>query len=246
MPAMRIVVMILLLANLAFLAWANWIDRPAPLRPATVTTAALPRLVLAAESAKDIAAESARQAKPRIAEAVLAPLPEGTERCVTVGPFNDLATSARAAALLRERGLEPRQRTEEGERWEGYWVYIGGLNTVADEARVLLELQNNGIRDAHSMPASEQGRRVSVGLFTEREGAERRAGAVRRLGFEPQIVERRQPGTVYWVDLTLTSQNQTVPSEGLTGMGRGRTLEIKPCPVRTGSAEPGSRAANIG
>ena len=39
-------------------------------------------------------------------------------RCVSVGPFNDLARAARGAALLRERGFNPRQRAEQGETWE--------------------------------------------------------------------------------------------------------------------------------
>jgi hypothetical protein len=114
--------------------------------------------------------------------------------------------------------------------WEGFWVYVDDLATAADESKLIKALEGAGINDAQPMPGSE--RRVSVGLFSERERAERRAQAVKRLGYEPEITERRQAGTVYWVDLDMGSPERSVPTEGLLSLeSAGARLEVRVCPT---------------
>jgi len=127
--------------------------------------------------------------------------------------------------------------------WEGFWVYVDGLKSAADEAKVVKTLERAGISDALAMPDSDAGRRVSVGLFTEKARAEKRASAVKRLGYTTEIVERKQPGTVYWVDLQLGANDRTVSTEGLlSDEDAGGHLEIRVCPASTpapASPKPG-------
>jgi hypothetical protein len=167
-----------------------------------------------------------------LAQPVTATAGIDTGRCVSIGPFNDLAQAARGAALLRDRGFDPKQRAEPGEMWEGYWVSVGGLRTTADESRLMKALDRAGIRDARVMPDEPGGRRVSVGLFSERERADRRAEAVRKLGFGAEVSERTQPGTVYWVDMDVGANNRSVPTDGLLSLeDKGSRIEIRVCPA---------------
>ncbi len=53
------------------------------------------------------------------------------------------------------------------------------------------------------MPGSGAARQVSVGLFSERQRADRRAQAVQKLGLQPEVGERKVPGTVFWEDVSL-------------------------------------------
>jgi hypothetical protein len=141
--------------------------------------------------------------------------------------------------LLRERGFAPRQRAQQGETWEGYWVFVGGLKSAADETKLVAALTRAGLTDAHAMPEAGSGRRVSVGLFSERDRAEKRAQAVKKLGFAAEVAERRQPGTVYWVDLDLGANERTVPTEGLLSIeDAGSRLEIRVCPVSAPAPTP--------
>ena len=236
---MRVTFFVLLGLNLVYLAWAGWVAAPDPEPLVAEVNRKLPQLTLASEEQPT---DSTALSRPVTSRAPLpAPVspPEGTpvastessSRCVSVGPFNDLAHAARGAALLRERGFDPEQRAEQGETWEGFWVYVGNLASAADETRVVQALARAGLRDARPMPATGEGRRVSVGLFTERARAERRAQTVKRLGFAAEIVERRQPGTVYWVDIELEDDSRTVPMEGLLSLeNAGARLEIRVCP----------------
>lgn len=239
---MRIAFFVLLAINLVYLAWAGWIDAPTPPAVVAKTGPVLPELKLASEGAPTDQTKLATPdalASQRLAALASNDVPPAgatNTRCVSIGPFSDLARAARGAALLHDRGFNPKQRAEQGEMWEGFWVYVGGLKSAADEAKVVKTLERAGINDAHAMPDRDEGRRVSVGLFTEKERAEKRAAAVKRLGYTAEVVERKQPGTIYWVDLELGASDRTVPTEGLlSDEDAGARLEIRVCP---GSAPP--------
>jgi len=220
---MRAIIILLVLANVAFFAWSHWVARPDG--PAAAPTASTPRLVLASEA----------PAAP--------PLPtlrftEGAE-CVSLGPFLDLTETARASTGLREAGLAPRQRAKEGTVWNGYWVSLAGLDDAAAAEQLVERLRGAGIGDAYVMPAEGQGPTISLGLFTERPRALRRMDEVRALGFEPQVEERQRTGTVYWIDVDVASAEQlpdpaTFEDEG----GRIFRLEVKACDLEGRSSEP--------
>ena len=234
MRDVRTAVFILIFVNLAFMAWAHWIDVPLE-PPVNQIDARLPRLVLASETPARAATAVKAAAVPQIAAAP-GDAPAGTltppaQRCVSVGPFNDVAQVTRAGSLLQERGFTPQQRSEDGDVRDGYWVYVAGIKRAADETRVLRTLQDAGISDAHAMASADDGRRVSVGLFTERPRAEKRARVVEHLGFSPDIIERRRPGTVYWLDLELGTSDATVSTEGLVPPDQGGArIQAKGCP----------------
>jgi len=196
--------LVLLFANVAFFAWSAWIDTPPAAAPAA-TEKKLPPLVLASEdeAGKTAAAASgtATAARP--------------ESCISVGPFDSQEMADGAAKQLRDRGYDPRQRSEEGERWDGYWVYVGNLKNELEEARVMRTLIQAQLNDARIMPVAPEGRRVSVGVFSERIRAERRAHAIERLGLSPTIGERRTPGTVYWEEVDLKPGDPAVVTDGL-------------------------------
>jgi hypothetical protein len=133
--------------------------------------------------------------------------------------------------LLRERGFAPKQRAENGDAWAGYWVYVPNLKSEAEQAETLRKLEAAGVMDAHSMPDSGGGLQVSVGLFSDRGGADRRARSVQRLGLKADIMEKSQAGTLYWVDLNPDGSKQAVPTEGLLALEEaGTRLEMKVCP----------------
>jgi hypothetical protein len=232
---------VLLAVNVLFLAWGSWVDTPRQAK-ANDATSRLPRLQLVSElPAAERTAETGGETR-KTALRGLAPVgpPSETPRCMSVGPFSDLTNAARAASVLRERGFSPQQRAEEGERWEGFWVSIGGIGSDPEATRVLRNLERNGITDAHTMPASDEGRRISVGLFSERGRAERRAQAVQKMGLKPEITERKQPGTVYWVDMSVRPGGATVPVQEIAPEGSGSRVSVQACPAGAGVLPAGA------
>lgn len=265
---MRATFFLLLLANLAFLAWATLID-VAP-EPPSDSIAQLPRLQLLSEvkprqpavspapaaATSGASATTATQGSPgnvdpaassttSAAASPAAASPAATassERCVTIGPFGDPEQASEAVALLQDRGFAPRSHVEESHEPQGYWVYIGGLKSASAETRTVELLERNGVTDAKIMPSSdEDGRRVSVGLFTRHGDAERRARAVRSLGLSVQIEEQRQAKAASWIDVNLDSSAQALPTASLLALEEdGSKLEIEECPS---DAAPSGQAA---
>jgi hypothetical protein len=227
---MRTLIGILIFANLAFGAWALFIDRPVE-PPRARDISKLPRLYLASEAMPGEAPATAANAANGTATTAL------PVHCETVGPFGDIAAAATAAAVLQARGLVPAQRAEPGPDLVAYWVYLDNVPNDAAAAQLLSKLHEGGVTDARIMPAASADlRRISVGLFNEHQGADRRSRLVKSLGLTPVVTEQHQSQATYWVDLNLTPA-QTLSTEGLLpAKANGAHLEIRDCPAPAGSA----------
>lgn len=234
---MRAVFSFLLLANLAFLAWAEWIDVPEP-APANDVYARLPRLKLIGEQPAENNRPSSGSARKTALEKPVPP----ASRCLSIGPFDDQASATRGASVLRDRGLVPRQRAGQGEISKGFWVYIGGLKDDREVALILRTLEQSHVEDAHVMPDTGDVHQVSVGLFSERDRADRRAQALRKLGLQPEVGERTVPGTVFWMDVDLPPGAASPTAGDVAGEGgAGTHVGVTPCPNEV-SSPPGGAA----
>jgi len=226
----RATVLALLLANLLYMGWAEWIDVPPP--PPQSSIAGLPRLTLV----NDL--PPAKRAALPSKMALETPAPQ----CVSVGPFDDPAVAAKAVAILRAKSFAPQQRTAESPAIRRFWVYLDAFRSDATEMRVLHRLESAGIDDAEAMPAdAAAGRRVSLGLFTDRDRAASRVRAVRNMGFKPVLTERMLPGTVYWLDLTLPSGSAPVPLKDVSALepgGGSSPISVQSCASIPPSAAP--------
>lgn len=223
----RVIFVALLLINLLYMAWAEWIDVPPPPQPNPI--ASLPRLKLAS----DLPPDRRAAAPAKMALQTAAP------QCVSVGPFTDPAIAARAVEVLKAKNFAPQQRAAELQAVRRYWVYLDNLSSDAAVTRVLHRLERAGIDDAEAMPPQAGGRRISLGLFDATARAQRRLNAVRSMGFKPVMAERMLPGTVYWLDLTLASNAVAVPLKEVSDLapaGSGNPISVQSCPAATVSA----------
>jgi hypothetical protein len=234
----RHVLFALLFANLAYFAWSQLVDAPRPV-PENAAFAKLPRLKMRNE-----AVQPAPGAAAGSAHKVALNMSAGAGSCVSIGPFGDIGSSARAAAVLKDKGFDPQQRAVAGETSDGFWVYVGGLKTESQVDRVRQDLVFHGISDAHAMPDSGAAdRRVSVGLFSERERADKRAKQVQKLGLKAEVAERKLPVSMYWVDVTPPTENSSVPIDDLLAEGVGSKVGVQACPPPAVPAVTASPAA---
>jgi hypothetical protein len=243
----------LLLANVFYFAWARW-HSPGDRLPAEAAVTSVPTLQLAEEALTPLA-----QSSERTAGAVSEELPAGQAaqdepvdpaeqvaastgaregelltsvvRCVTIGPFRDLAEATQASATLRGGGYDPRTRVAEGDVWAGLWVYLADLPSHEEAQRAMALLKRRGISDAYIMPSADLTNDISLGVFSEPARAQRRAEEIRTLGFTPTIADRTRRGTVYWIDLDLKPTDGIIsPDELQSESGRIVRLEVLACP----------------
>lgn len=221
---MRTLFFVLLLCNLGYFAWAFWVDVPvAP--PVNEALAKLPALKLADEvplSQRPLA----QAAKPEVTA------------CFSVGPFGDADNSARAMGILKQKGFEPKQRADQGQTQDGYWVFVN-MKDQSEIDRALVTLEHGGIRDAIIMPVTPDvgGRRLSLGVYTDRARAEKRAQLVQQTGLKGEVGERKLPATQYWLDMAPLTGTNSVPMQDLFAEGVSSKITVQPCPASV-SAPP--------
>jgi hypothetical protein len=205
---------VLLFANIAWYAWTHWVATP----DQPLATAA---------AAEGQTLKLAREAAPAKAPARSA---AGSNSCLSLGPFTDLTDAARASTLLRENELQPRQRAGEGVVWRGFWVTLEGVPDRAAANAVIEKLRRAGVSDAYAMPGDGRDVTISLGLFSERQRAQRRFDDAKAIGLTPRIVDRERSGTVYWIDVDVVPPAQLPDAAQLQGEGgRILRLEVIPC-----------------
>jgi hypothetical protein len=156
------------------------------------------------------------------------------KRCISVGPFRDVAEAAHAASTLRTGGYDPRQRVAEGEVWAGVWVYLP-VTPQRSAADTLAKLKAGGIEDALEMPGPNEGSVISLGLYSDSKRAQGRVTQVQSLGLSPALTDRKRTGDVYWIDIDLKATDSVLKPSDLEGeAGRIVRLEVKGCPAAAG------------
>ena len=218
---MRVPFLILLLANILFLAWSFWVATPASI-DAPVAPPANPRgLRLAAESATTGAGAATRETSPAGAA------------CVSFGPFVDAASLADASARLERLGYRARSRQATEEIASARWVSVTDLATPADAANALTALRAVGLADAYVVTDTTPATTISVGVVNDPARADEVAATVRGAGLEPRITVRTRSADVSWLDVD-RSDNEGLPDvsalRGGTGAA-GATLEMRVCPA---------------
>jgi hypothetical protein len=193
----RAALLLLLLANLAFFAWMQWLAPRDAQLPASPKVNA-PRLELV-QDARVVA---------------------GDGGCVTVGPFASNELAARARQTLGDAGYSSLPREVDTRELDGYWVYLEAPATEAGERRLLDRLKKGGITDAAAL-GEDGSRRISLGIFSDEARAVAQSERVARLQLLPQIEAREKGGTAIWLDLTLKSDSPPLEGQKCWGYGTG-------------------------
>lgn len=245
---MRTAFLALLLVNLMFLAWTEWID--VPVSPPNAI-ADLPRLRLVAHARSSGADSSAAPASDastaasdvgqgteaagvRAASAQLTAAPQVAgaafaAQCVAVGPFDSSADASQALKRLGGQDLSPRQRVAQGRPTRWYWVYLPSPGGASRVSQVLQQLRAGGIDGVQ--PISAGGKQViSLGLFQDLQLATRRQRLAQRNGFHPVLADRLVSKPAYWLDLWVPGGAQALPLDVLKA-GVGSAIGSQPCPA---------------
>jgi hypothetical protein len=231
---LRALFLLLLLANILFLAWARWVAPPPAVagRP-TPGSAGASSIRLVSES--PLAAE--------LSSAVLATglsdANAGALACVSGGPYLDQATAGQAASRLERLGFTSRQRASRDDVWVGQWVRVENLATAEDAANALVALEAAGIAGADVLADEPPGNVVSLGEFADPAKAAEAAAAAQKAGFTTLTEDRFRQADVFWLDVDRQANEGLPGLEVFQGAGAQPTrVELRPCPVATQTVTP--------
>jgi hypothetical protein len=238
---LKSVVVVLLLANVGYFLWERDIAQAPEAKDPRPQLAVLQLVSESAPGQPSVppGSDGVRIAASGGGEAMAAAAldPNDLQRCRSVGPFRDVAEAARAAAMLRGSGYEPRQRMAEGEVWAGVWVYLPHPATRGAAEQTLAKLKAGGVDDALEMPGPNDASVISLGLYSEPKRAQARVSLAQALGLKPAIADRKRIGDVYWIDVDLKSADKALnPADFKGEAGHIVRLEVTGCPPQKTAA----------
>ncbi|MGB7737701.1 MAG: SPOR domain-containing protein [Steroidobacteraceae bacterium] len=236
---MRVLFLLLLLANVLFLAWTRWV---APVTPVTIDAPApagreLQPIRLRAESPNGPATADDPSGAGLLAAA-----------CVSVGPFIDPAHAAAANAQLERLGFTSRRRVAQDEVRVGYWVRVLNLATPADATNALATLKAAGLGDAYVLAEGESDNTISVGVFADPRRAAEVSATVQKAGFTPETSDRLRTLEVLWLDIDRQANGGLPSLESLgTPPQGGLPYDLRACPAPrpAGDVTPPANPATV-
>jgi hypothetical protein len=221
---LRVLFLLLLLANVLFLAWTRWV---VPVAPATIA-----RPTPGGRELQPIRLriESPPVAAPSAADSTDAGLLAAA--CVSVGPFIDPAHADAANAQLERLGFASRRRVSQDEVRVGYWVRVPNLATPVDATNALATLQAAGLADAYVLAEGEPDNTVSVGVYSDARRAAEVSAIVQAAGFTPETSDRLRTLEVLWLDIDRQA-NGGLPSLDSLGAqpAGGLPYDMRACPA---------------
>ena len=223
---MRALFLVLLLANILFFAWTQWVA-PAPdagghAIPSSQGSHAIHLLreaPVAGPGSGSLQADGA----------LLGPAEAAT--CVSGGPYLDRATAEQAAARLDGLGFTSRLRPSRDQVWVGQWVRVENFATPADAENALTTLRSAGIADAYLLTDEPPGSIVSLGVFADVGRSAQVIAIARKAGFKPQAQDYYRTEDVFWLNVDRDA------NAGLPGLETFRVhdgpvprTELRACP----------------
>jgi hypothetical protein len=235
LTVIKSIVVCLALANAGYFLWVHGVARSQDASPAAAPVATLKLVSEDPDAVRRAAAEGLAGASGNAPDPNAdagAELLTNAKRCISVGPFRDVAETAHAASTLRSGGYDPRQRVADGEVWAGVWVYLPVPPGPSAGDKLLAKLKIAGIEDALEMPGPGDAPVISLGLFSEQKRAQARVAQAHGLGLDPGLADRKRTGNVYWIDVDLKPTDGLLNPSDLQGeAGHISRLEVKACPT---------------
>lgn len=216
---LRNLVLFLLLANALVWAWQRWIVPPEATDALELQASRAPELVLL---------------NPAPGSAFAGP----AATCLRVGPFAAAAEAEQGAEKIAARGLPTELEAEPVEIWVGHWVQVPDLGSRSAANEALEDLMAAGLSDAYVV-RTDSGFKVSLGVFRDRDRAERVARMARGAGFDAMTTDRTKDGEEFWL-LVGPMAGAGLDLAGLEPAGdRILRSEAVGCPAGTADSEPG-------
>ncbi len=198
---MKNLLLLLLLANILYLIWGQFVDDPGEVGVSVVNESDMgPPLEISkskmAEAAASVGAVLGA-GKPSDLAAVVG------RSCVTIGPFATATLADGALADYEDQDMRASMRTALGQIFVGHWVQIRNIRNRDVGNAMINTLKKGGLGDAYLLDTDDEGLKISLGLFGEMSRAERVELQAKSLELPADITSRMREGTVFFVDIGL-------------------------------------------
>lgn len=198
---MKNLLLLLLLANILYLMWGMFTEKPLGPGVAVVDETDLgpPLEVTAGRDSAAVVNVGGEVAslQPADLEAVVG------RSCVTIGPFKVRTDADSARLAYSQEGMNAAVRSTRGQIFVGHWVQIRNVESEAEANEMLATLTDGGVPDAYLVRTEDEGLKISLGLFGDIERAEKIELQARSLELPADIAPRTAERSIFFVDIGL-------------------------------------------
>lgn len=211
----RVLVLLLVVLNVGAIAWiASTYGDPPPVA-SQVENGVAPLLLL---SERDAGLRTVATPDTQVP-------PRADDVCMSIGPFSNSSDVRAAMVALTPLTRRIQFRDAQLQRSRGWWVYLPTYPNQDEALEAARKLAERGIKDYYVISAGDQQNTISLGLFRERSGAERRQAELQSLGLQTQIGERTDVTPAYWIDF---AQSAAAPVDWRAGAGTDPAISARP------------------
>jgi len=235
----RTIGLLLILANLFYWAWNAFITQPDIEGVQNHHIKNVPQLLLISQAELDQQKANSSAYVAKAAEISPSSVPSGVSAslsggessaliCQRIGSFFDDQVATAAAQWLQQEGIAAEKKSGT-ETTTGYWVYLPKYPVRDAAVKVVEALRKKGIDDLFIETAAPFANSVSLGLYLQRSGAERRARQIQSLGYPTRIGSKDTEQRVFWVDIQVESGREIPLNRLRSPTGQVQRLKIKSC-----------------
>ena len=243
---MKILAILLLLVNVALIAW-QYQNHVQTLARSQVVHEPLP----SSAAPIKLVAELASLPPLRETQAAAAPSPVTAEvqddvvaadLCVDVGPFAEAAARDQVRDWLHDYVAATYMRAEATRKRQFFWVYLEPSSDSAAQKN-LAELHDRGIQDTLLIRRGEMKNSISLGFFRSQDSVNRRLAELNEKGYKPVVVPRFETSDEYWLAARLAEGYTEVPQIPATLLGdnaKQKTIDCQTMKTDDGQANNAS------
>jgi len=151
-----------------------------------------------------------------------------TAACQTIGPFADLALAKASRVSLERADIDVKNRKETKQISGAYWVYLPAYENKQQARAASKVLADNGVKDYFIISDEDNRNGISLGLYNQKSGSERRRADIAKLGFQPLIARKERQRDYWWLDIAPTEPVQEEMWR-VDGMAKEPTLAARNC-----------------
>lgn len=140
---------------------------------------------------------------PQIAVAKKKPRKSAEVVCFTLGPFAKERSADKAVKSASALAVSVQRRQESRRTPKGYWVYLAPSKSYKAAKRKVAQLQKRGVKDLFIMGKGGRKNAISLGLFKNKDVAEKRLKQVKKLGLKVSFETQYRVSAQSWLDMSV-------------------------------------------
>jgi len=238
----RTITILLILANLYYWGWNAWISQPEIAGLEDHRIEKVPQLDLV--SPQELEKQRIKNLNSSLAtnvddidtdlvtSAVSTSLETGSQRlvCKRIGSFDKEDDAIAAEEWFIDKKLKTERKVGQEKVWLGHWVYLPKYPTRDAAVKVAEALREKGVKDLFIEIVTPYKNSISLGLFKQRGGAEKRSKQIQELGYQTRIGAKESDRQVFWVDVEVET-NREIPIDLLIpASDQVQRIKIRECP----------------